>query len=243
VIVDPSALFRAGLMHILAGTRFRIVADCSSLAELPLNALNGDQCLALISLDKNACAVLPQVSALKAQHESLRVVMFSDQLDPENFLAAIEIGGNGYLFKNEISPDALLKSLELILLGEVVVPHGFIQRVRGCGPLQLEPASNGNRAEGGWEYAPAQLPPQTDNVGRLSNREQTILWQLTQGASNKHIARDLEIAEATVKVHVKSLLRKIRVRNRTQAAMWAINHRAPTLDRQSQSGFSEKGGG
>jgi two-component system nitrate/nitrite response regulator NarL len=47
---------------------------------------------------------------------------------------------------------------------------------------------------------------------------------LTKGASNKHIARELNIAEATVKVHVKSLLRKIRVSNRTQAAMWAIKH-------------------
>jgi two-component system nitrate/nitrite response regulator NarL len=58
----------------------------------------------------------------------------------------------------------------------------------------------------------------------LSSREYAILRHLTQGASNKHIARQLEIAEATVKVHVKSLLRKIRVSNRTQAAMWAVSH-------------------
>jgi two-component system nitrate/nitrite response regulator NarL len=76
-------------------------------------------------------------------------------------------------------------------------------------------------------------PRRTDDAlknnffGRLSDREHVILMHLTEGASNKHIARELNIAEATVKVHVKSLLRKIRVNNRTQAAMWAINHVGP----------------
>jgi two-component system nitrate/nitrite response regulator NarL len=61
-----------------------------------------------------------------------------------------------------------------------------------------------------------------DDVSRLSNRELMVLKQLTQGASNKHIARDLNIAEATVKVHIRNLLHKIGVKNRTQAAMWAM---------------------
>ena len=223
VIIDASALFRAGVMHILAGTQFRIVAGCSGLDEVPPNALNGHRCLALISLDNDARAVLSQVPSFKAQHEYLRVVMLSDRFDPDEFLTALEFGCGGYLLKNEISPDALLKSLELILMGSTIVPHGFIQRVRG----QLQSGSNGKQPETELQYAPLQLSiesPRTDEIGRLSNREQTILSQLTQGASNKHIARGLDIAEATVKVHVKSLLRKIRVSNRTQAAMWAINH-------------------
>jgi two-component system nitrate/nitrite response regulator NarL len=227
VIIDASALFRAGVMHILAGTQFRIVAGCSGLDEVPPNALNGHQCLALISLDNDARAVLSQVPSLKAQHEYLRVVMLSDRFDPDEFLTALEFGCGGYLLKNEISPDALLKSLELILMGSTIVPRGSLQRVKGRVHLQPQLGSNGKQPETGLEYAPVQLPfesPQTDEIGRLSNREQTILSQLTQGASNKHIARGLEIAEATVKVHVKSLLRKIRVSNRTQAAMWAINH-------------------
>jgi diguanylate cyclase (GGDEF)-like protein len=62
------------------------------------------------------------------------------------------------------------------------------------------------------------------DIVRLSNREQMILKQLMHGAPNKCIARALNIAEATVKVHIKSLLRKIRVENRTQAAIWAMNH-------------------
>jgi two-component system nitrate/nitrite response regulator NarL len=60
-------------------------------------------------------------------------------------------------------------------------------------------------------------------LARLSQRECLILTHLTVGASNKQIARDLYVAEATVKVHVKNLLRKLRVNNRPQAAMWTIN--------------------
>lgn len=57
----------------------------------------------------------------------------------------------------------------------------------------------------------------------LSERESQILYFLTNGATNKAIARELGITEATVKVHVKSLLRKIHANNRTQAAIWALN--------------------
>jgi two-component system nitrate/nitrite response regulator NarL len=61
-------------------------------------------------------------------------------------------------------------------------------------------------------------------VSRLSGRESQILHFLTKGASNKLIARDLGVAEATIKVHVKAILRKVRAANRTQAAMWAQQH-------------------
>jgi two-component system, NarL family, nitrate/nitrite response regulator NarL len=62
------------------------------------------------------------------------------------------------------------------------------------------------------------------SVSTLSGREAQILCFLTQGASNKLIARDLGVAEATVKVHIKAILRKVKVANRTQAAMWAQQH-------------------
>ncbi|MEA2737171.1 MAG: two-component system, NarL family, nitrate/nitrite response regulator NarL, partial [Acetobacteraceae bacterium] len=65
--------------------------------------------------------------------------------------------------------------------------------------------------------------PLSSDFARLSERERLILTHLKVGASNKQIARDLDVAEATVKAHVKSLLRKLRVNNRTQAAMWALN--------------------
>jgi two-component system nitrate/nitrite response regulator NarL len=68
----------------------------------------------------------------------------------------------------------------------------------------------------------------------LSGREDAILRLLMEGAPNKIIARKLGVAEATVKVHIKAILRKIRAQNRTQAAMWATTHlnSAPDLRRE-----------
>jgi two-component system, NarL family, nitrate/nitrite response regulator NarL len=239
VIVDTSPLLRAGLMHILAGSRFRVMVSCSSIKDIRKSALNGRVCLALIGLDKDARAVLSKVSVLKAQHECLRVVIFSDRFDLEELLTVIASGGDCYLLKNEISPDTLLKSLELVFLGETIVPQGFTQLLRSQVRLQqedlsqsnYETLSQGNYIETSLEHAHPRFPPvapRTDDIVRLSNREQMILLYLTQGASNKHIARELEISEATVKTHVKALLHKIRVRNRTQAAMWATKHLGPS---------------
>jgi two-component system nitrate/nitrite response regulator NarL len=72
------------------------------------------------------------------------------------------------------------------------------------------------------------LEPDSSQVPQLSAREECILRCLTEGHSNKTIARKINIAEATVKVHIKAILRKIRVHNRTQAAIWAIGHGSPT---------------
>jgi DNA-binding NarL/FixJ family response regulator len=224
VIIDKSYLFRTGLAHILAGGRFRVTAGCAVLRDLPAGALGEEPGLALISADNDEPGtVVAQIPALKEQSGSLRVIVLSDQFRSEELLAAIEAGADGYLLKSEITPEALMRSLELALLGGVVIPQGLGRTLRGrVSPLSETPAAIGPAVR----HDPRQPAPEaarTGEVARLSNREQTIFRQLTQGASNKHIARELNIAEATVKVHVKSLLRKIRVNNRTQAAMWAIS--------------------
>jgi two-component system, NarL family, nitrate/nitrite response regulator NarL len=74
-------------------------------------------------------------------------------------------------------------------------------------------------------------------IGSLSAREKTILWLLTEGTSNKAIALQLVITEATVKVHIKSCLRKLHLHNRTQAAMWAAKH-LPRAAHATRSSFN-----
>jgi two-component system, NarL family, nitrate/nitrite response regulator NarL len=226
IIVHSSALFRAGLMHILSGSPFRIMASCSALADVPERIFGDGDCVALMGIGKDPEPVLSGIAPLKRQHIGLRVIVLSDRLQANQFVAAISAGADGYLLKDEISADALLKSLELVLVNGVVVPHGFLNLLNG--KLEAHAALPAAlQRELGQEYEPtvsAREATQADHRCRLSDRERLILNLLTQGASNKHIARELAIAEATVKVHVKSLLRKIRVTNRTQAAMWAMNH-------------------
>jgi two-component system nitrate/nitrite response regulator NarL len=218
-IVDKSPLFRVGLIHILAETRFRVTADCSSLSDLPERTLNANPFLLLVGLDGGAAEVLTQVSPLRHRCKDLRVILLSERLSEQDVLMAIG-GGCCYLLKNEISPEVLVTALELVLLGAMVIPQGLSEGLLwGRQRTQVDaPQTDAVRC---W---PAE-PVERQQAGtRLSNRERAILSHLMQGGSNKHIARELAIAEATVKVHVKSLLRKIQAKNRTQAAMWGMNN-------------------
>lgn len=225
IIVDRSALFRAGLEHILSGTTFRVVLGCAALFEVPAKALNRRPALLLLGLDMDAAAVLSELASLQASLDGeLHTVMLSRFPNAEEFAAAVDAGGSAYLLKDEITPNALLKSLELVFLGAMVIPQEFTGLLRQTPAPPAEayaaPSPEVDAVANQW-----QQPSLDGQAGHgLSKREQAILERLMRGDSNKHIARDLAIAEATVKVHVKSLLRKIQVRNRTQAAMWAASH-------------------
>jgi two-component system nitrate/nitrite response regulator NarL len=217
-------------MHILAGSRFRVAAACARPDDLPGDTFSGQHhCVALIGLDPDIHAALSWVSSCKQNYQGLRVIVLGEQLHMAQALTAIEAGADGYVLKNEISPDGLLKSLELILVEGIVVPQGFLSKLSKpyspSAPITVSTSTLQPAPEPGQLHKPLSPPISgAGECGLLSSREHAILRHLTQGASNKHIARQLNIAEATVKVHVKSLLRKIRVSNRTQAAMWAVSH-------------------
>lgn len=110
-----------------------------------------------------------------------------------------EIGPLSGVLTYDLSADAFVQSLRLICAGERVFPH--------------------NLALGRKNPA----PPRVADI-RLSPREKEVLSRLVEGHSNKMIARHLGMTEATAKVHLKSLLRKIGVENRTQAAIWALSN-------------------
>ncbi len=141
-----------------------------------------------------------QVKEIKDRHPSNKVVMLVDKYDLQEVLGAYRSGVDAYLIKS-ISFEVLLKTLDLVILGESVFPAAVLCSQSGKG-------------------TPADLRPSEI----LSNRELAILRCLMDGSPNKVIARQLDIVEATVKVHIKAILRKIRVKNRTQAAVWGMSH-------------------
>jgi two-component system, NarL family, nitrate/nitrite response regulator NarL len=134
-------------------------------------------------------------------------------------LAALDLDA---VLSDDISAEILHRSIELVALGERLFPH-----VRAA-PAKEGPPSRGDVVAFPRRTAP-EAPPRAYDVV-LSGRESQILQQLVDGATNKVIARQLQIAEATVKVHVKGLLRKIRATNRTQAAIWALHNRHRVAD-------------
>src|SRR6202022_2162480 len=127
-------------------------------------------------------------------------------------------GADGY-FVDIMTCDVFIKSVELVVMGETIFPPAFLSFVLGPDGEQLaETVLLDEKNEAILFTTEDTLTPQ------LSPREKSILHCLIEGDSNKCIARKIDIAEATVKVHVKAILRKIRVQNRTQAAIWGMNN-------------------
>jgi two-component system nitrate/nitrite response regulator NarL len=133
----------------------------------------------------------------------------------DELVSAFRAGANGY-FVDVMTCDAFIKSMELLMMGETIFPPALSFVLDSEGDHLGEPGDESNQAI--FVTTEDALTPQ------LSPREKSILRCLIEGDSNKCIARKIDIAEATVKVHVKAILRKIRVHNRTQAAIWGVNN-------------------
>ena len=157
--------------------------------------------------------VAKDVQLMARKFQLARIVVIGDRIDTASVILALEAGARGYLGDN-MSPDALLKSLELVMLDETVLPAEFAKS------LSNELAQH-QQALATLSSRTSEIEIKIHRVPALSNRERAILKMLALGSSNKVIAYDLSITEATVKVHVKSILRKIHASNRTQAATWA----------------------
>jgi two-component system, NarL family, nitrate/nitrite response regulator NarL len=208
VLVCQNTLVRSGISHLLSGTRFVISDETLDLpSELPI--------LCLIHIDQVTADVPETVEGLKAQWPLARVVLLTDHMEPGAIVPAFQAGLDG-LCSTAMDREPLIKALELVMLGET-----FISAAAGIALFQQWQARP--QAHAGGSITPASTND-FPSVSRLSGREAQILHCLTKGASNKLIARDLGVAEATIKVHVKAILRKVKAANRTQAAMWAQQH-------------------
>jgi two-component system, NarL family, nitrate/nitrite response regulator NarL len=228
VIVDPDPLICAGLRYMLSDTQFRVTSSCSNLDHLSKCVINSSPELLLVGIGENASEVLSQVSSLKKHYDRIHIVVLANEFCFNELLASTEAGADGYLAKNQVSGDAIVKAIELSFLGLMALPRGFKQQIRERAGNRPDDKMGPQLVAVSAQCAPRTL--ESCSPTGLSNREQLIAGYLARGSSNKIIARELNIAEATVKAHVKALLRKIGAANRTQAAVWAmggLRERAP----------------
>src|ERR1700730_8175735 len=229
VLVGPSALLREGLTRILSSTGFRVVVSVPHLRDVVWASFSQYQSILLIidtgdDPDDDAA----QIRLFKEQRPSGRVAVLTDRYRLSDMVSAFQAGANVYHAKFA-NCDAFAKALELVMLGETILPPEMLSFVSDRKDEQESRPALPERVI----TVEASLPTGTDGMPRLSIREKCILRRIVEGDSNKLIARRIGIAEATVKVHVKAILRKIRIHNRTQAAIWAINNSAfisPTDD-------------
>jgi two-component system, NarL family, nitrate/nitrite response regulator NarL len=237
IVTHPCTIFRDGIRQTLVNTRFRPVRTTSELCETSeRDFVSSEISVWLIGLENCDGRTTGLISHVLTKAPRVKpVVLASAETSYDEVVSALKAGVCGFLCEN-ISCESLVKSLELIVLGETVLHGGFLQSSWPdvAGPIT---ASMNQQVQG----LVSAMPPSTIENGcsnassdreierALSKREMRILRTLMEGISNKTIARQLVITESTVKVHIKAILRKLRLHNRTQAAMWARDHLAIDL--------------
>ena len=232
VITHPSTLLHDGLRQLFAKSRFRPLRIAQALTEDLedyLKSLKG--CVWLTGVDKGLSETNALVRRVVRANSGVKAVILAPTQSPEDIIAALHAGACGFLGQ-DVAGDTLLRSLELISYGEMIVHPQLVLNQTPAEERSGHTASNGANAyptrtafaHVGHVELGAANENQAGDVPSLSRREMLILRMLMQGASNKIIARNLVITESTVKVHMKAILRKLRLQNRTQAAIWARNN-------------------
>lgn len=204
VLVGGSRLFRNGLKLTLAEYGAAISDEFSSADEVNVRGKAREEApLFLLGGDGPRRDGRQAISALRRSYPKGRIAIMVSTLTTHDLVELFTAGADGLLLE-EIGGEALYGSLKLITMGEKVFPSQLATLLSN-GSASAEPVFHGRH-------------------GQLSGREVQILRCLTLGMSNKEIAIELDLAVATVKVHVKSLLKKLGMHNRTQAAIWALDN-------------------
>lgn len=209
-IIGSCHLVCAGIMQTIARTAFTRHMQCASMEELWAVIHEDDNIdLFIIDVQRSLLPLNADIEKLKHLFPDTFIVLLSDTLDHDEVRHALQANVHGFISKST-RPEVMIKSLELIVLGEQVFPVRALLRKSDSPPkAHVPPHHNGHNKHA------------HEKISGLSSREIEVLRSLGEGKSNKEIARHLDISDATVKVHVKAILRKLRVENRTKAALWA----------------------
>lgn len=202
LIIDDHPLFRRGLVQLLQMVSgFVLVGEAADGAEGLALARTLRPDLILLDLNMRDVGGIEVLRGLRAARVEARVVMITVSDSGEDVVAALRGGVEGYLLK-DMEPEAMLEALQAVAGGRVVIPeqlnHLLAAALRG------------------------ETRPQSVGTAGLTDQEVRILEKIAEGSSNKQIGRELDIAEGTVKVHVKHILRKLELRSRVEAAVWAV---------------------
>jgi len=225
ILVGKSILLREGLAGILHSADFRILASVSCADDLLASKLQQQQQLFIVvHTGDDFAAAVEQIELFRDQHPGGRIAIVADHYRLDELVSAFRAGANGY-FADVMTCDSFIKSMELLMMGEAIFPPALSFVLDSEGDDLGEEVDHLGEAVPGDENNQAILVTTDDAFApQLSPREKSILRCLIEGDSNKCIARKIDIAEATVKAHVKAILRKIGVHNRTQAAIWGVNN-------------------
>lgn len=211
VVADDSEVVRAGVTAFVAGNGIRIVGEAKDERQaLDLVRQTKPDVVSLDVIMPKGGEGLSALSRIKIEHPSLPVVMFSGNDSPMYVARSVALGASGYLSKT-IGAAEFVDSIHRAFDGETLFTRSQLRRL---GAALATPR-------------PVDLRMQV----ALTNRELDVLARLCNGGTNDQVARHLGISYETVREHLQNIFRKIGVRDRTQAAIWAVrnglDHRGP----------------
>lgn len=207
LVADDHTLFRRGLTALLASdSRVAVVAEAADAGEAIRHAATTRPDVILLDNHMPGVAGVDAIAGLLEAAPAARVVMLTVSEDEQDLGAALRAGASGYLLKT-VDSEGLVDALLRVMRGQAAISPELTGKLVSA-----------------FRAAPATAAGEPPPVERLSPREREILAQIARGASNKEIARTLDIAETTVKIHVQHILRKLDLASRVQAAVWAAQH-------------------
>jgi len=203
ILVDDHPMLRNGVAQLISlEDNLTVVAEASSGEEGISLAVKHNPDLVLLDLNMKGLSGIDTLIALKRAEITAKVVIFSVSDNKTDVIQALKFGADGYLLKDS-EPEELITKINRALQGELVLSEPLSQIVA----RSLQGSSSENPIE------------------ELTHREFEILRAIASGNSNKVIANKLGITEGTVKVHVKNMLKKLGLKTRVEAAVWAVEQK------------------
>ena len=204
LIIDDHPLFRKGLADLIGmDPGLKLIGESPSGEEGLALAQTLRPELILLDLNMKGMSGLDTLKALKQTELESYVVMLTVSNNESDVTAALRLGADGYLLK-DMEPEQVLEQIQVAASGRLAITESLTELLARALREDARPKSS---SEAG-----------------LTRREQEILGLIAEGMSNKQIARELDIAEGTIKVHVKNLLKKLNLRTRLEAAVWCTKN-------------------
>jgi two-component system nitrate/nitrite response regulator NarL len=205
LVIDDHPLFRKGVADLIdMAPSLELVGEAADGASGIRVAQVTEPDLILLDLNMKGLDGIATLKRLRELDLDARVVVLTVSDSEEDVVAALRAGADGYLLK-DMEPEEILAGLERVTQGRLVMSERLTELIARA--LREEPR-----------------PTRVGEAG-LTPREEEILGLLEKGCSNKLIARDLDLSVGTVKVHVKHILKKLRLKTRVEAAVWAVHSR------------------
>lgn len=205
LLIDDHALFRSGVRLLLQRQpEIDVVAEASDALEGIKRAKELRPDLILLDLHMPGMSGLDAITLLREEVPRSHIVMLTVSEDSDDLTTALRAGAAGYLIKN-IDAQLFVDALHRVMDGESVISNEMTAKLVAS-------------------LRKPQAAAEIDHAEKLTPRECDILAELALGMSNKEIARNLDLAESTVKIHLQSILRKLELTNRVQAAIYAVEH-------------------